>query len=37
MIVIDVHSDINKQPSLAFCYVLVPGRGCCPDLVKNVK
>lgn len=37
LIVIDVHSDINQQPYHAAHFMLVPGTGCCPHLVKHVQ
>lgn len=36
LMVLDVHFDITHLPSLAFCYVLGPGTGCCPDLVNHI-
>lgn len=33
--IVDVHSNINQYPFLAFCYALLPGTGCCPDVVKH--
>lgn len=35
--VTDVHSDTNQHPSLASCFVLHPGTGCCPEPVKQEK
>lgn len=32
LIVLDVRSDINQNPSLASCWVLVLETGCCPVL-----
>lgn len=37
LIIIDVPSGVHQHPSLASCYVLFPGTGCCPDLIKHVK
>lgn len=33
---IDTHSDLNQHPFPASCFLLVPGIGPCPDLVKQV-